>query len=455
MYLRGRPEGDRISLMEAMGWGRYPKTTAELIQPADSQALQKFISSQKKSASCIGRGSGRSYGDSALAEQLVSSRFLDNFLELDEQQKILRCGAGVKLGDILKICIPRGLFLPVLPGTKAVTVGGAIAADVHGKNHHLDGSFCAHVQSISLVLASGELVTCSEQENPELFRATCSGMGLTGVITDATLSLDSIPSSHINQRSLIANNLAECFEHIEDNADSKYSVAWLDCLATNKNLGRSVLYLGEHAASKNKKTDTMYRERPGLGIPFSTPSFLLNKATMSAFNASYFGAQKRKKSSTTLGCDNYFFPLDSIPNWNRLYGSNGFLQYQFVIPNDGALEGITSVLEKVSEKRKGSFLTVLKKFGEANENLLSFPRPGYTLALDFKNEPTLFPLLEELDRIVLAHDGRLYLAKDARMSKEVFKASYPNWERFMTIKNKYDPDNRFASLQSNRLGLTQ
>lgn len=441
--------------MEAMGWGRYPKATADLIQPADSQALQKFISAQKKSATCISRGSGRSYGDSALAEQLVSSRFLDSFLELDEQQKTLRCGAGVKLGDILKVCIPRGLFLPVLPGTKAVSVGGAIAADVHGKNHHLDGSFCRHVKSISLVLASGELLTCSEQENAELFRATCSGMGLTGVISDATLSLDSISSSYIDQQSLVANNLAECFEHIQDNAASKYSVAWLDCLATGENLGRSVLYLGEHAPSKNRKTDSMYRERPGLGVPFSAPSFLLNKTTMSLFNASYFGVQKRKKSSATLDCDSYFFPLDSVPNWNRLYGSNGFLQYQFVIPSDGALAGITSVLEKVSENGKGSFLTVLKKFGAANENLLSFPKSGYTLTLDFKNEPALFPLLEELDRIVLAHDGRLYLAKDARMSEEVFKASYPNWEKFMALKNKYDPSNRFASFQSKRLGLTQ
>tara|TARA_B110000858_G_scaffold77483_1_gene89802 strand:- start:40994 stop:42319 length:1326 start_codon:yes stop_codon:yes gene_type:complete len=441
--------------MEAMGWGRYPKITAELIQPADSQAVQKFISAQKKSASCISHGSGRSYGDSALAEQLVSSRFLDNFLELDEQQKILRCGAGVILGDILKVCIPHGLFLPVLPGTKAVSLGGAIAADVHGKNHHLDGSFCTHVKSIDMVLASGKFLTCSELENAELFRATCGGMGLTGVIVEASLSLDSISSSRIEQRSLVANNLRECFEHIEDNAASKYSVAWLDCLATAKNLGRSILYLGEHASSKNKKAESRHRERSSLGVPFSTPSFLLNKTTMSLFNAGYFGLQKRKNSSTTLDYDNYFFPLDSISNWNRLYGSNGFLQYQFVIPSDGALEGITSILEKVSEKGKGSFLTVLKKFGEANENLLSFPKSGYTLTLDFKNEPTLFPLLEELDRIVLAHDGRLYLAKDARMSEDVFKASYPNWEKFMATKIKYDPSNRFASLQSNRLGLTQ
>lgn len=440
--------------MEAMGWGRYPKTTADLIQPADSQALQKFFSSQKKSAQCIGHGSGRSYGDSALSGQLISSRFLDNFFELDEQQKVIRCGAGVKLGDLLKVCIPRSLFLPVLPGTKAVSVGGAIAADVHGKNHHLDGSFCAHVAQLKLVLASGELVSCSEQENTELFRATCGGMGLTGIIVEASLSLDSIPSSYIKQRSLVANNLRECFEHIQNNADSKYSVAWLDCLATGENLGRSVLYLGEHAASKNRKNDTLYRERSGPGVPFSTPSFLLNKATMSLFNASYFALQKRKRSSVTLECDNYFFPLDSISNWNRLYGANGFLQYQFVVPDDSALEGITTVLEKVSEKGKGSFLTVLKKFGEANENLLSFPRSGYTLTLDFKNEAALFPLLDELDRIVLAHDGRLYLAKDARMSEETFKASYRNWESFVAIKNNYDPGNRFASLQSTRLGLT-
>ncbi|GJM12430.1 MAG: FAD-linked oxidase [Pseudohongiella sp.] len=441
--------------MEATGWGRYPKTTAELIQPADSQALQKHISSQKKVDSCIGRGAGRSYGDSALSAQLVSSRFLDSFLSLDEQAKMLRCGAGISLGEILRVCLPRGLFLPVLPGTKAVSVGGAIAADVHGKNHHLDGSFCKHVQSLTLVLASGELISCSETENPELFRATCGGMGLTGVIVEACLSLTPVSSSYIEQRSLVANNLEECFAHIEDNSDSKYSVAWLDCLATGNDLGRSILYLGEHAPSKNRKSDTVYRERSGPGIPFSTPSILLNKTTMSLFNASYFVMQARRRRATTLDCDSYFFPLDSISNWNRLYGAKGFLQYQFVIPSEGALKGITSVLEKVSENGKGSFLTVLKKFGTENENFLSFPQEGYTLTLDFKNETSLFPLLDDLDQIVLQHGGRLYLAKDARMSETVFKASYPNWEEFVRIKQKYDPHNRFASLQSNRLGLTQ
>ena len=439
--------------MEAMGWGRYPKATADLIEPADAQSLQKIVASQKKSASCISRGAGRSYGDSALAGQLIGSRFLDSFLALDEQQQTLRCGAGVKLGDILKVCLPRGLFLPVLPGTKAVSVGGAIAADVHGKNHHRDGSFCQHVIQISLMLASGEVVSCSATQNQELFRASCGGMGLTGAIVEATLRLAAVPSRYIDQRSLVANNLQECLAHIEDNADSKYSVAWLDCLATGDDMGRSVLYLGEHSKGKNLKSDRKYQDRSSISVPFSTPSFLLNKSSMSLFNSTYFSLQKHKSRTSRLDYDNYFFPLDRLSNWNRLYGSKGFLQYQFVLPGEGALEGITTVLEKISKQGKGSFLTVLKKFGEANENLLSFPRSGYTLTLDFKNETSLFPLLDELDRIVLDHDGRLYLAKDARMSEAVFKASYPNWEAFITIKAKVDPHNRFASLQSNRLGL--
>lgn len=441
--------------MEAMGWGRYPRTTADLIEPADSPSLQKFIRSKNKSADCIARGAGRSYGDSALSQQLISSRFLDSFIELDEERRTLRCGAGVRLGEILRVCIPRGLFLPVLPGTKEVSVGGAIAADIHGKNHHRDGTFCEHILQLSLVLASGELVNCSANENSDLFRATCGGMGLTGIVVDATLALTPVESSYIEQRTLVARNLSECFEQIEENVDSSYSVAWLDCLAQGDRLGRSILYLGEHAAAKNRKSDKQFRDRAGIGVPFSTPAFLLNKTTMSIFNGSYYRLQGRKKGLTKLDYDKYFFPLDNIAHWNRLYGAKGFLQYQFVIPGAAALEGITSVLDNISRLGKGSFLTVLKKLGEQNANLLSFPASGYTLALDFKYEASLLPMLDELDRIVLDHGGRLYIAKDARMSEEVFKASYPNWEEFVKIKNKHDPNDRFASEQSKRLGLTQ
>lgn len=445
--------------MEMMGWGRFPKTTAEIIEPADSQSLQKLLSSQnlaslKKANKCISRGAGRSYGDSALASQLLSSRFLDNFFAINEELLSLRCGAGVSLGEILKICIPRGLFLKVLPGTQQVTLGGAIAADVHGKNHHRDGSFCDSVQEISLVLASGELVTCSPGENSDLFHATCGGMGLTGVIVDATLTLQKISTAYIEQQCLVAKNLQECFDLIELNHHSKYSVAWLDCLASGNELGRSLLYVGEHVQSKNEKPDLKYQARRGFSVPFTTPAFLLNKASMRLFNSSYYKLKKNKPRSI-LSYDSYFFPLDNIRHWNRLYGAKGFLQYQFVMPGDSAFDGITTVLQRVAELGKGSFLTVLKKFGEENKNLLSFPKQGYTLTLDFKHQASLFPLLEELDQIVLDHNGRIYLAKDARMSETVFKASYPNWEKFMRIKNKFDPNGRFASLQSIRLGLGQ
>ncbi len=438
-----------------MGWGRFPKTTAKVIEPADSQSLQKFLSSQGKPDRCIiSRGAGRSYGDSSLASQLLSSRFFDSFLDVDEKLKTIRCGAGVRLGDLLKICIPRGLFLNVLPGTKQVSVGGAIAADVHGKNHHQDGSFCDSVQQLGLVLASGELVSCSPNENSDLFHASCGGMGLTGVIIEATLSLQEISSAYIDQRCLVANNLKECFELIELNNNSKYSVAWLDSLATGDKSGRSLLYLGEHAQPANRKPELKFQNKPGLAVPFTTPSFLLNRTSMSLFSNSYYWLNKRKAELSIIDYDSYFFPLDNIRHWNRLYGPKGFIQYQFVMPTESAFDGITSVLQRVAELGKSSFLTVLKKFGKENKNLLSFPKAGYTLTLDFKYESSLPVFLEEIDRIVIDHGGRIYLAKDARMSEAVFKAGYPNWENFKAIKSRYDPYGRFASLQSNRLGLS-
>lgn len=438
--------------MEVSGWGRFPKTTADIVEPVDSASLKKIILAQKKSDSLICRGAGKSYGDSSLSGRILSSRFLDSFLSLDEDAKTIRCGAGVSLDEILKLCIPRGWFLNVVPGTKFISVGGAIAADVHGKNHHLDGSFCDYVQNFSLMLASGEVVICSEQENPELFHATCGGMGLTGIIVDATIALKKISSTSITQQTLVANNLKQCFELLENNERSKYSVAWLDCLSKGDELGRSLIFLAEHEQESDKKFS--YQSRRGPGVPFSTPAFLLNRFTMELFNRTYFGLKKSSKQKSTVGYDGYFFPLDNIGNWNRLYGSKGFLQYQFVIPTAAAFEGISKVLSKVSEAGKGSFLSVLKKLGRQNENLLSFPKEGYTLALDFKREKSLFPLLNELDEIVVDHGGRLYLAKDARMSEAVFKAGYPDREKFMQVKNRVDPSSTFSSLQSDRLGLS-
>ena len=431
------------------GWGRYPRLAARQLQPADVDALRALLASDTTGA-CIARGSGLSYGDSALAGEVVSSLGLRQVCELDATTGVLRCAAGFSLREVLGEIMPRGWFLPVLPGTAMVSVGGAVAADVHGKNHHRDGSFCDHVLGLSLMLADGEVVRCGPTQRPELFQATCGGMGLTGIVLEAELQLVPITSPMMITRSQPAAGLDESLAQLEIHDQARYSVAWLDCLARGPGIGRGIMYLAEHEVGGEPRR----RRRPGLRVPFTTPAALLNRHSLSWFNSAYYRWQHFRAGRSRLDHEAYFFPLDRIGNWNRLYGSAGFLQYQFVVPVDRGREGIAKVLQRVSDAGKGSFLSVLKKMGPANGNPLSFPAAGYTLALDFKREASLFPLLDELDAIVLDHGGRIYLAKDARMSETVFKAGYPGWERFLAVKQEVDPEMRFRSAQSDRIGLT-
>jgi FAD/FMN-containing dehydrogenase len=450
--------------MSYSGWGRYPTVDSLLVEPSTPDDFARLISpAPDLPGKAIPRGAGRSYGDSALAENLLSTRYLDNFCGINTSEQgvtVLHCASGLSLDEVLQTIVPKGFFLPVVPGTKAVTVGGAIASDIHGKNHHREGSFCDHVDSLQLLLASGEVITCSRSSNADLFLATCGGMGLTGLILDASLRLITLPSLDIAQRSLVAANLKDSMELMTAHDDAHYSVAWIDCLARHSAQGRSILFLGEHASADSARPRSRLSspsakppQRRTLSVPFNAPAALLNRYSMGAFNATYFALKKVLPAESKVDYDAYFFPLERLRNWNRLYGSKGFLQYQLVIPCESAYAGISAVLERVAAAGKGSFLSVLKRFGKGNANLLSFPTEGYTLALDFKYEPNLFPLLDELDAIVLDHGGRLYLAKDARMSAEFFRKTYPNWERFLEIKAKVDPDGRFSSLQSRRLGL--
>ena len=434
--------------MELYGWGRYPRSEGEFHQARDRNELVALL--QRLGGPVIASGAGRSYGDSALASHLINTQYLDNFLRFDKETGVLRCGAGTTLQSIIELCAPQGWFPPVLPGTCFVTVGGATAADIHGKNHHRHGSYCDHLLEITLLLADGSVETCSTAANSELFHATCGGMGLTGIICDLTLQLTRVPGLSIRQRTLPAANLAECMDLLEANESATYSVAWLDCLARGEHSGRSIIYLGEHADDG----DFTLKRRLSLSVPFNAPSFMLNRYSVAAFNSLLYSLRKRGSDNSSVDFDKYFFPLDNIRHWNRLYGRRGFLQYQFAIPQESAREGVDRVLRRIAKAGKGSFLSVLKQFGAGNQNLLSFPMAGYTLALDFKFENDLLPLLDELDRMVLDHGGRLYLAKDARMSEASFKSGYPNWEQFMEIKAKYDPNTVFASLQSRRLGLT-
>lgn len=438
-----------MALMLIHGWGRFPKIEAQLSEPADLDGLRNLLEDDSLEA-CIARGSGLSYGDSALAGSIVSSLGLRRVCALDSVDGVLRCSAGLNLREILREVVPEGWILPVLPGAALVSVGGAVAADIHGKNHHRHGSFCEHVRELTLMLADGEVLRCGPERNPELFKATCGGMGLTGIILEAELQLSPITSSMMAGRSLPAANLAECFELLEAHEQAHYSVAWLDCLGRGPRMGRGMIYLAEHEI----EGELRYRGRRALGVPCATPGMLLNRHTLSLFNSTYYRWQNFRAGGNRVDLDAYFFPLDRIRNWSRLYGAAGFLQYQFVLPLDAAREGIASVLRKVGEAGKGSFLSVLKKMGPANGNPLSFPTSGYTLALDFRREASLFPLLDQLDATVLDLGGRIYLAKDARMSETVFKAGYPDWERFLAVKHQVDPNMRFRSAQSDRIGLT-
>ncbi|MEO4048046.1 FAD-binding oxidoreductase [Pseudomonas sp. CAU 1711] len=432
--------------MRLSGWGRYPCIDADLIEPTTLSAARESLA---ELASLAPRGLGRSYGDSALAEKIVGTRQLRHLRSFDESSGVLDCDAGISLGELLNLFVPRGWFLPVTPGTKFVSIGGAIASDVHGKNHHLHGCFSECVDSIEIMLADGQLTRCSRTEQPDLFHATCGGMGLTGLIVGARLRLRRIESAYITQTTHKAANLDEVVALFDSHGSATYSVAWIDCLASGKALGRSLLMLGEHASDG----ELSLSPKPTLSIPLDMPSTLLNRYSVQAFNELYYRRIRQTESQQRVGYESFFYPLDSIRQWNRLYGKRGFLQYQFVIPKAAGLEGMRAILQRIAASRRGSFLAVLKAFGAANDNLLSFPVEGYTLALDFKYETNLLELLSELDAMVLAYGGRLYLSKDARMSEATFKHSYPHWTRFQETRARYGALHKFASLQSRRLGL--
>jgi decaprenylphospho-beta-D-ribofuranose 2-oxidase len=432
--------------MEISGWGRYPKIDAEVILPKTGSACASAL---KDPGLLIPRGLGRSYGDSSLAPTVLETTGLQYFQEFDSEIGVLACDAGVSLYEILNVFIPQGWFLPVTSGTRFVTVGGAIASDIHGKNHHIDGTFCKHVISFDIALGNGEIVTASPMQNPDLFHATCGGMGLTGVIVSARIRLKPITSSDILETTIKAPNLDAVLYGFEKYIGSTYSVAWIDCLAKGADLGRSLLMIGEHATDGGLKVSS---KKP-ITIPMDAPTQLLNPLTIKAFNALYYGKVLQTEQSRRTSFETYFYPLDQMLHWNRLYGKPGFLQYQFVIPTASGREGMRRILEEITESGQGSFLAVLKAFGKQNENYLSFPVEGYTLALDFKVTPSIFKLLDRLDELVLQYGGRLYLAKDARMTEQTFKASYPRWQEFEAVRGKYHAIGKFASLQSKRLGL--
>ncbi|HEU4472164.1 MAG TPA: FAD-binding oxidoreductase [Flavisolibacter sp.] len=436
-------------------WGNYPlMETTEKSFSFTSQLQETLVEGD----SIIARGNGRCYGDASLSTNTVSTLKYDKILSFDTKAGIFECQSGLTLDRILDVIVPQGWFLPVTPGTKFITVGGAVASDVHGKNHHVDGSFSAHVLDMDVLLADGSTVTCSQSKHSDLFWATCGGMGLSGIITRVRFDLKKIETSYIRQKQVKARNLEEVISLFETYKDFTYSVAWIDCLKKGDAFGRSILILGEHATladldEKKKKEPLKLPAKKQITFPFNLPSFALNQFTVKAFNFLYYGKNFKREINNVVSYEPFFYPLDAILHWNRGYGKKGFVQYQFVLPLESK-QGLIEILKRISDEGLGSFLAVLKVFGK-QDDLISFPTEGYTLALDFPVRGNLFSFLDELDEIVLRYGGRLYLSKDARMKPEIFWRSYPNAGKFLDIIKKYNPRFKIKSTQASRLNITQ
>jgi hypothetical protein len=436
-------------------WGNYPiMESEEKLFSLDDQ-LTTII---KESKQFIPRGNGRCYGDASLAGETVNTLKYDKILSFDTSNGVFECQSGLMLDQVLEVVVPKGWFLPVTPGTKFITVGGAVGSDVHGKNHHVDGSFSNHIEEMDIILASGEMITCTPTKYPDLFEATCGGMGLTGLISRVKFRLKKIESSYIKQKQVKAENLEEIIELFEKYKDYTYSVAWIDCLQKGKNFGRSILILGEHAKVEElpaaKQNDPLQLpKKKQITFPFNLPSWVLNAFTVKMFNFLYYGKNFKKEIDNFVSYEPFFYPLDAILHWNRGYGKKGFVQYQFVLPL-GAKQGLVEILNRISDKGLGSFLAVLKVFGK-QDSLISFPSEGYTLALDFPVRNGLFEFLDELDQVVLKYGGRLYMSKDARMKPAVLQAGYPRLEEFKSVVKKYNPEYKIKSVQSDRLLLTK
>ncbi len=429
-------------------WGNYPMVEADEKSYSFDDQLGTIL---ENGDNIIARGNGRCYGDASLSDQVISTLKSDNILEFDTNNGIFDAQAGILLKDILDVVVPKGWFLPVTPGTKYISLGGALASDVHGKNHHVDGSFSDHVLSFRLMM-SDQTIKEVTPDDYDLFYATAGGMGLTGVILSAKIRLKKIETSFIRQKQVKAKNLDEIMDLFESHAHYTYSMAWIDCLQSGRKLGRSIMIVGEHASTEEVASKDKLK-LPGekkLNMPFYLPGFVLNRLSIKAFNLLYYFKNYRKEMNSVVPYDGFFYPLDSILHWNRMYGKRGFVQYQFVLPLDKSREGLREILERINKKGWGSFLAVLKLFGKQN-GMISFPMEGYTLALDFPVRKGLLPFLDELDELVLKYEGRIYLSKDARMNRKMMNSGYPELEKFNQLINTYNPQHKFSSVQSKRL----
>ena len=422
-------------MKKIISWNNYPKIKHKSIESIENT---EFIFTSNNN---LPHGLGRSYGDVCLNENenLILTKDLNEILEFDKKKGILKCNAGLSFKEILNLIASNGWFLPVVPGTKYVTIGGAIANDIHGKNHHKSGSFGNFVNSFKLLRSSGEIIDCSKTENEDYFKATIGGMGLTGIIISAEIKLIKIKSQYIDNQIVRYDSLEE-YWNINQKCEEKfdYTVSWVDCLTKNEGGLRGVFHSGNHSENQHKKEN---KKEFSIPVPFTSPVSLINNLTMKIINESYFRINK-SESSKFQHYNPFFFPLDLIGSWGRAYGPKGFFQYQFVIPPNAGIEGIDRIIKEVKNHGQIPALGVLKTFGDIKSvGMMSFPREGLTMTLDFQNKGVkTLKFFEKLDNIVMDYGGALYPAKDARMSKKVFVNSFPNLSEF---SNFIDP--KFSS----------
>jgi len=437
------------------GWGRTPLVMTSVVRP-DKAQLSELIS---RTSRLTPRGSGRGYGDCAVSADGVTvvSDLLKNIGTIEDGRVVV--DAGVDLDELLRHVVPRGWFVPVTPGTKFVTIGGAIAADIHGKNHHRDGSFGEHIDWIEIMLADGTVVTVSPHDGADIFWATIGGMGLTGFVLRASVRLIPIRTSRIHVLTTRHNDLEDLMTAMmERDQTHHYTVAWVDTLATGRRLGRSVLWAGDHAdksalKGRHARDPLHFAPRQRINVPEKPQFNLVKPASVRIFNEFWFRKTSRRPSTSVQSIDQFFYPLDGVGNWNRLYGQDGFVQYQFSVPDERS-ELVQRFLDLLSVRRVPAFLSVLKRFGKESGGWISFPSPGWTLAVDIPTSAEgIGPLLDGFDEEVADAGGRVYFAKDSRLRRSVVATMYPRLSQFQELRRMIDPESRFSSHLSRRLGL--
>jgi decaprenylphospho-beta-D-ribofuranose 2-oxidase len=433
------------------GWGRTAPTRATLLRARDPDDVERALAASGERG-LIARGLGRAYGDAAqnAGGAVLDMTGLDAVRAFDPEGGVITAAAGLSLGALARLALPLGWFPPVVPGTSQVSLGGALAADVHGKNHHADGAFSAHVDAFELALPDGTRRTLTRAD--ELFAATAGGMGLTGVVTELTLRLARVEGDRMLVDTERARDLDDVMDRMQrEDVRYRYSVAWIDCLERRR-LGRSVLIRGNHAPAGPGRGRAAYAPARPVAVPPGVPGGLLNAASVRAFNELYYRRAPREERGRPEPLDVFFHPLDGVRDWNRLYGPRGLLQYQCVVPF-GAEAVLRSILARLSAERRPAFLAVLKRFGRGH-GMLSFPIAGWTLALDLPaGDPTLGPLLDDFDRAVAESGGRVYLAKDSRTRPGTLAAMYPELPRWRAVRDAIDPERRLRSDLARRLGL--